>query len=85
MSIAGHVSPRMLAHYSHVGLDAKRKALDGLAKQGTKPNQDSNEAYVTRNVTKTASGAVPFSELLEKNGGDDGTRTRDLCRDRAAF
>jgi hypothetical protein len=20
-----------------------------------------------------------------KNGGDDGTRTRDLCRDRAAF
>jgi hypothetical protein len=24
-------------------------------------------------------------ELTEKNGGDDGTRTRDLCRDRAAF
>jgi hypothetical protein len=28
-------------------------------------------------------------ELIEntrqKNGGDDGTRTRDLCRDRAAF
>ena len=23
--------------------------------------------------------------LLEKNGGDDGTRTRGLCRDRAAF
>ena len=25
------------------------------------------------------------SQLLERNGGDDGTRTRDLCRDRAAF
>ncbi len=24
----------------------------------------------------------PFSKM---NGGDDGTRTRDLCRDRAAF
>ena len=26
-----------------------------------------------------------FQQLLEKNGGDDETRTRDLCRDRAAF
>jgi hypothetical protein len=25
------------------------------------------------------------SQLAEKNGGDDETRTRDLCRDRAAF
>ncbi len=26
-----------------------------------------------------------FPQMLEKNGGDDETRTRDLCRDRAAF
>jgi hypothetical protein len=26
-----------------------------------------------------------FPQVLEKNGGDDETRTRDLCRDRAAF
>jgi hypothetical protein len=26
-----------------------------------------------------------FLQLLERNGGDDGTRTRGLCRDRAAF
>lgn len=32
MAIAGHVSPKMLAHYSHVRLEAKRKALDALAK-----------------------------------------------------
>lgn len=31
MSIAGHVSARMLAHYSHVRVEAKRKALDALA------------------------------------------------------
>ena len=24
-------------------------------------------------------------QLLKRNGGDDGTRTRGLCRDRAAF
>ena len=26
-----------------------------------------------------------FRKVLDKDGGDDGTRTRDLCRDRAAF
>ena len=29
-------------------------------------------------------GVTPDNSL-RKNGGDDGTRTRDLCRDRAAF
>jgi hypothetical protein len=28
MAITGHVSPRMLAHSSHVRLGAKRSALD---------------------------------------------------------
>jgi hypothetical protein len=28
---------------------------------------------------------VPSCKLIERNGGDDGTRTRGLCRDRAAF
>src|ERR1700745_2888922 len=31
MAIAGHVSRQMLEHYSHVRLDLKRKALDGLS------------------------------------------------------
>jgi hypothetical protein len=30
-------------------------------------------------------GKPNFPQVLEKNGGDDETRTRDLCRDRAAF
>jgi hypothetical protein len=33
MAIAGHVSPTMLAHYSHVRLDAKRHALDALSRR----------------------------------------------------
>ncbi len=35
LGIAGHVSPRMLRHYSHVRLEAKRKALDALSKGGS--------------------------------------------------
>jgi integrase len=33
--IAGHVSPQMLKHYSHIRMKAKREALDaGLAETG---------------------------------------------------
>jgi integrase len=31
LSIAGHVSRRMMEHYSHVRMEAKRKALEGLS------------------------------------------------------
>lgn len=31
MAIAGHVSAKMLQHYSHVRLEAKRAALDALS------------------------------------------------------
>ena len=31
MSIAGHVSPAMLSRYSHVRMEAKRRALDEIA------------------------------------------------------
>ena len=79
MSIAGHVSQRMLAHYSHVRIEAKRKALDVLA-TGVK-----KVGYDTGNDTKSPEGAILSSQSIEKNGGDDETRTRDLCRDRAAF
>jgi len=79
MSIAGHVSQRMLAHYSHVRIEAKRKALDALA-IGVK-----KVGYDTSSDTKPLEGAILSSQAIERNGGDDETRTRDLCRDRAAF
>jgi hypothetical protein len=79
MAIAGHVSQRMLAHYSHVRIGAKRKALDALA-VGVK-----KVGYDTSRDTKQLETAIPRLQVDERNGGDDGTRTRDLCRDRAAF
>jgi len=72
MSLAGHVSPRMLAHYSHVRLDAKRKALDALSGGAS--------GVVTSQSTSQNTSAP--AEVTEKYGGDDETRTRDLCRDR---
>ena len=54
MAIAGHVSPKMLAHYSHVRMQAKRKALDALSGgrlegNGYDTNNDTNEASTTAN------------------------------------
>jgi hypothetical protein len=44
MSIAGHVSRKMLEHYSHIRLNAKRTALDGLSmgRAGYDTNNDTN-------------------------------------------
>jgi len=41
LAIAGHVSPKMLAHYSHVRLRAKRSALDALSM--TRPERAKSE------------------------------------------
>jgi integrase len=45
MAIAGHVSQKMLAHYSHVRLDAKRQALNALSKrtEGTVTSQTTSQ------------------------------------------
>jgi len=79
MAIAGHVSQRMLAHYSHVRLEAKRRALDALAVGIKKVGYDTID-----DTNPVETGILPL-QATEKNGGDDGTRTRDLCRDRATM
>jgi integrase len=75
MAIAGHVSAKMLAHYSHVRLEATRMALDALS------------GGVSGGVTSqsTTQNPMPISQVTENNGGADETRTRDLLRDRQAF
>ena len=72
MSIAGHVSPKMLAYYSHVRMDAKRKALDALSDRG------SGRSYVTKNGTNSPDEDVPSSQLIERIGGRQGIRTPGL-------
>jgi hypothetical protein len=80
MAIAGHVSPKMLAHYSHVRVEAKRKALDTLSgKQGEKGG------YVTNHVTKAKSEESVPLEPIEKNGRPEWIRTIDLFRVKEAL
>jgi hypothetical protein len=38
MSIAGHLSRKMLEHYSHIRMQAKRKALDAIANPVSEPD-----------------------------------------------
>ncbi len=55
MAIAGHVSKKMLQHYSHVRMDAKRNALDALTmKPELKGDSRSTETgYDTKNDTNS--------------------------------
>ena len=87
MAIAGHISHKMLEHYSHVRVEAKRQALDALTTRRPERSlpRNTKEGYDTNRDTKGREGSEPVFQIIEKNGGDDGTRTRDLCRDRAAF
>jgi len=59
MSIAGHVSKKMLQHYSHVRMDAKRNALDALTmKPHLKGNsRDTRKGYDTN--THRGMGGMP--------------------------
>jgi hypothetical protein len=79
MAIAGHVSPKMLAHYSHVRMDAKRKALDALSGRG------SGDGYDTKHDTNAAPAATPNPQVIEINGRPVGTRTPDLYRVKVAL
>ena len=47
--MAGHVSKQMLKHYSHIRMEAKRRAVDSLAK---KPAGESNPALFPTGLLK---------------------------------
>jgi integrase len=60
MSVAGHVSRQMLEHYSHVRMEAKRRAVEMLSQSG-KAN-----GYVTNHVTSGVRDDVRES-VTERN------------------
>ena len=99
MAIAGHVSHRMLTHYSHVRLEAKRSALDALSQVAPSTEQAKSfvlpgqrQGHDTKSVTNTnmrheilaGQSGVP-TELLENNGRPEWTRTIDLFRVKEAL
>ncbi len=58
--IAGHVSNRMLEHYSHIRMGAKRAALDAIA---TKPTA---RGYDTTTATNCRAGEDKGLDVIEK-------------------
>jgi len=94
MAIAGHVSPRMLARYSHVRLEAKKNALDALSRLDpdrhssqaeARNSKDEQTGYDTKHVTNGEKRGMVPAELLEKNGRHEETRTPDLYRVKVAL
>jgi len=95
MAIAGHVSPKMLAHYSHVRLEAKRNALEALARFGSNASAaevpehmdlgEEQPLYDTSHDTKGNEPESASAELIEKNGRPEWTRTIDLFRVKEAL
>jgi len=61
MAIAGHVSPKMLAHYSHVRLEAKRTALNAL-------RGSHKDGYGTNHDTKPVPAFSNNSQLKQMVG-----------------
>jgi hypothetical protein len=85
MAIAGHVSPRMLARYSHVRVEAKRAALEAIAdRRPYQPNQTNSRGlsrgYDTTNDTTCEFDSIVPAKVLENNGRPGRTRTSDLFR-----
>jgi integrase len=74
MAIAGHVSQKMLAHYSHVRIDAKRHALDALR------SRSSTGGYGTKHDTNVPLPPKPGPQVVEENGRPVRARTADLRR-----
>ena len=50
MAISGHVSRRMIEHYSHIRMEAKRVALDAIA--NPQSSEAVFEAAVNQNVNQ---------------------------------
>jgi len=67
MSIAGHVSKKMLQHYSHVRLDAKRNALDALSMKPVRKadSAGAREGYDTNNDTNQTRDAEQVPQVIE--------------------
>jgi hypothetical protein len=85
MSIAGHVSSKMLAHYSHIRPAAKRHALDALADRVVPNRSAEHSSYVTNHVTNAPSQGSGNPQVVEKDGRPVGTRTPDLYRVKVAL
>jgi hypothetical protein len=84
----------MLAHYSHVRLEAKRNALEALSRPAQKPvppeapkrefSKGSEGDDTNHDTNKAESEGTP-AEVFEGSGRHEETRTPDLYRVKVAL
>jgi hypothetical protein len=92
-SITGHLSRRILEHYSHIRIDAKRQALDGLddarARHDAASSSDAGrltEAVTAQSTAQSDFGSVPDRAklLIPLKRRDvrvvEGARLESVCR-----
>ena len=74
MAIAGHVSQKMLARYSHVRTEARPQAVAALSAKpiGSRLEARKNTGYDTNNDTKQSGMKGPRPEVIEKMVGPCG-------------
>jgi integrase len=71
MAIAGHVSQKMLARYSHVRSEARRQAVMALSARPTKSKigGSRSDGYDTNNDTKRDVVGLPAAQVIENMVG----------------
>jgi hypothetical protein len=71
MAIAGHVSRKMLEHYSHIRMDAKRRAVAAMVRKPDPSGvlRGTGTGYDTNHDTNDDSSVPRDPQLLEKVGG----------------
>jgi len=74
MAIAGHVSQRMLARYSHVRSEARRQAVSALSARPTGAwfCTSKTRGYDTNNDTNTDGANAPVTQVVEEMVGSWG-------------
>ena len=68
MDIAGHVSKRMLRHYSHIRMEAKRSALESIVRKKT--NGVGGQIEDSRSAEEGKSVGYPHRAQAYRNGNE---------------
>ena len=77
MDIAGHVSKRMLRHYSHIRMEAKRSALESIVKKQT--NGFAGQTVDSRSADDAKSVGYPHRAQVYRNGNEVGSKPKSDC------
>ena len=81
-SISGHLSRRMLEHYSHIRIDAKRQALDALDAARRKAAPNGNGDRDSRKGNEEGADEGGIDALVEISDGLNVTVTSQSAVER---